>query len=348
MLNGPHPSSNQARTVAILNHRGERLADLRSGLQDLGWKVQTSRDLEASLELLSERKPAAGIVAPLTLRADNLEWERLLKELVDCAWLVLPWESAEAAVVTALFHNPKTTGDWLTVPYDAVSANARLNNLLNRREEMYAMAARSKELEEQLSIDDKTGLGNTRHFAGCLDREFDRTSRSKSPLTQIFMDIVGFKKVNTLAGHEFGDFVLKNIGNIIREALRTSDIPTRFGGDEFKILLPDSATQDAMRVVERLRNAFGRRPIEKDKNEFTVACYYGIATFSGHKQISRNQFNSQVDAALTNAKSLGANAISYWDHGKNCPMPLANPEAGDRPDEPEPEPEQQQSTKLVD
>ena len=323
MLNSPNPGEPKTRTVAILNHRGERLVELRSGLQDLGWQVITSRDLETSLEILREQKPQAAIVAPLTLRAENLEWQRLLDPLSSIAWLVLPWESAPASVTSALFRDHRSTGDWIEFPFDSLKANLRLGNLLMRRQELEVLAARSKRLEERLKEDDKSTLGNNLHYNECLEREFERTRRNKSPLSLIFMDICGFKQVNEKYGHEFGDFVLRNVGNRVREALRTSDIPVRFGGDEFKLLLPDTPAPAAIIASKRLIKALARKPVEQGDISYTIHCYFGISTYSGDGETTKAQFNSQADQSVISAKKLGRDAIAFWDPKTNGPSPRA-------------------------
>ena len=317
------------------------MVELRSGLQDLGWQVITSRDLETSLEILREQKPQAAIVAPLTLRAENLEWQRLLDPLSSIAWLVLPWESAPASVTSALFRDHRSTGDWIEFPFDSLKANLRLGNLLMRRQELEVLAARSKRLEERLKEDDKTGLGNDLHYKECLEREFERTRRSKSPLSLIDMDICGFKLTNNVHGREFGDFVLRNVGDRVLADLRTNDIKARTGGDEFKLLLPDTSGPDAIKVSNKLIKELARKPVEQGDISYTIHCYFGISTYSGDGETTKAQFQSQAAKCETNSKNLGRDAISFWDPKTNGPSPRAKSKgkASTSEDEAESEPE---------
>ncbi len=119
--------------------------------------------------------------------------------------------------------------------------------------------AKNFEKIQELTIkDDLTCLYNTRFFHEMLEREIKRAIRKKRDLSLIFMDLDHFKDVNDTYGHIYGSLLLKQVAEIIRDSVRNIDIPIRYGGDEFVIILPETSKQDAKivakRILESLRN----------------------------------------------------------------------------------------------
>lgn len=110
-----------------------------------------------------------------------------------------------------------------------------------------------KRLRQLATTDELTGLSNRRFFLERLSWEYDRAIRYHRPLSCLMIDINGFKQVNDWLGHQVGDVVLKRVAQHLKPLLRQSDILARFGGDEFIVLLPETNTQQAMIVAEKLR-----------------------------------------------------------------------------------------------
>jgi diguanylate cyclase (GGDEF)-like protein len=114
------------------------------------------------------------------------------------------------------------------------------------------------EVEYLATRDGLTGLANRRLFEEALDREVARSYRRSAPLSLVVIDVDHFKDVNDTVGHQAGDAVLRQVGAALVANTKTSDLPARYGGDEFVVLLPDCAGADALRVAERLRAAVAR------------------------------------------------------------------------------------------
>lgn len=115
------------------------------------------------------------------------------------------------------------------------------------------------ELELAARTDPLTGLANRRHFSEELERELQRTRRHARPLTVIVCDLDDFKGVNDTYGHQAGDAVLRLVGEVFAECSREVDLPARFGGEEFAVVLPDTGLEAGLAVAERLRLAIARR-----------------------------------------------------------------------------------------
>ena len=161
---------------------------------------------------------------------------------------------------------------------------------------------------EALSVtDDLTQLYNSRYLTQVLRRETKRASRSGRPLSLLFIDLDGFKSINDTHGHLFGSRALVEAASVIRASARETDVVARFGGDEFALVLPDTGSEGAVAVGERIRERIaahrflaGRRP------EHPLTASVGVATLPDV-------------AASAEGLIQAADEAMYWvkDHGKN-------------------------------
>ena len=157
------------------------------------------------------------------------------------------------------------------------------------------------------TLDALTNLNNRRQFEVRLKQEIATTKRQKNPLCAMMVDIDFFKKVNDTYGHASGDAVLRTVASIIKEHLRESDIPSRYGGEEFAVLLPYTHIEEAKIVGERLRKAVETTPIPIDKKNINVTISMGLAEFS--PQETGEDLFKRADSALYEAKENGRNRV---------------------------------------
>lgn len=157
------------------------------------------------------------------------------------------------------------------------------------------------------TLDALTNLNNRRQFEVRLKQEIATTKRQKNPLCAMMIDIDFFKKVNDTYGHASGDAVLRTVASIIKEHLRESDIPSRYGGEEFAVLLPYTHIEEAKIVGERLRKAVEKTPIPIDKKNINVTISMGLAEFNV-KETGEELFK-RADSALYEAKEGGRNRV---------------------------------------
>ena len=162
------------------------------------------------------------------------------------------------------------------------------------------------------TIDALTNLNNRRQFELRLGQEIATTKRQNNPLCAMMIDIDFFKKVNDTYGHASGDAVLRGVASIIKSALRESDIPSRYGGEEFAILLPYTHVEEAKIVGERLRKAVESSPIpindeNSDVKSISVTISMGLAEFNNKE--SGEELFERADKALYEAKESGRNRV---------------------------------------
>ncbi|MEI7844385.1 MAG: diguanylate cyclase [Chloroflexota bacterium] len=159
-----------------------------------------------------------------------------------------------------------------------------------------------EELREQSIRDPLTGLFNRRYLEESLPRELYRSQRQKTQLCIAMIDLNHFKQVNDTFGHGAGDLVLREVGRILDEQLRNTDISCRYGGDEFLLVLPDSALDDTRQRLEQIRNFIKEQTIRYGKkllNPITISI--GIASALENNFIARELIRA-ADEALYAAK----------------------------------------------
>lgn len=167
-------------------------------------------------------------------------------------------------------------------------------------------------LQEMVTQDGLTGLGNRLSLHQWIERELSRTRRHNSPLSLMMIDVDHFKKINDSLGHIGGDHVLKTIASVFKRSTRGSDLLFRFGGDEFTILLPHTDLQGAQDAARQIRNNLAQISDEEFGlgNEWTHArpdVSIGIADYRpGDTEASLLQ---RADTRLYHAKAQGRGAV---------------------------------------
>ncbi len=161
---------------------------------------------------------------------------------------------------------------------------------------------------KQLSITDAlTNLYNRRYFETSFDREFARAKRYNSPLSIAVIDIDYFKKINDTYGHSCGDYVLKEVGYLLMQNFRQTDIIFRYGGEEFVVILTETGLNEAKIPLERLRKLIEDNLFSFKQNQIDVTVSIGVASNSDVAE-PLDMFDN-ADKALYEAKDEGRNCI---------------------------------------
>jgi diguanylate cyclase (GGDEF)-like protein len=161
------------------------------------------------------------------------------------------------------------------------------------------------QLEQKSRIDVLTGLFNRRHFEERLKEEVSRHSRYGDVLSIFMIDLDNFKAYNDAYGHLAGDILLSQIGKIIKSSVRNVDQAFRYGGDEFVVILPQTAKDDAYVVAERVREQLAG---EMEKKAIAVTCSIGLASYPADGVVA-DELVDVADNALYHAKRTGGNRI---------------------------------------
>lgn len=175
-------------------------------------------------------------------------------------------------------------------------------------------------LRDQAIRDSLTGLFNRRYLQETLPRELARAIRKRSSLCLVMLDIDHFKALNDSYGHPAGDLVLQTLSQILIDSTRDGDIVTRFGGDEFMVLLVDGSTENAYGRAEAWRQTFENTLFAYEASRFQTSLSIGIASFPEHAG-SAEQLVRQADTALYQAKSAGRNQTTILESTDPKPDP---------------------------
>ena len=156
--------------------------------------------------------------------------------------------------------------------------------------------------------DELTGLYNTRGFAIVTDRLFGQAQRYSRSASVLMIDSDNLKVVNDNHGHEAGNRLLRQLAESIQAELRYTDVPARYGGDEFVVLLPETPPEGAMDVAERMRKSMAAKPLVFDGKQVTSTVSIGVASYPVDGQ-TMDAIVARADRALYKAKTTGRNRV---------------------------------------
>lgn len=162
-------------------------------------------------------------------------------------------------------------------------------------------------------IDALTSCPNKRFFNEFLDREIARSNRHKRPLSVLMMDLDNFKLINDSMGHLAGDYALKAIASLIRETIRREELFSRFGGEEFAIILPETKIEQAVVLAEKIRIIVQDNEFEFESKKFKITISVGVASTDGDPPVTIDQLVQKSDLRLYMAKSTGRNKVVFQD-----------------------------------
>ncbi len=162
-------------------------------------------------------------------------------------------------------------------------------------------------------IDDLTKLYNSRYLNYYLEQEIEREKRTKKPISMVFFDIDGFKRINDNYGHLAGSQVISEIGKLLKLSIRKMDIAIRYGGDEFIMLLPETSSENSLILVKRFRDKLNSHIFLENLgiNEHLTASF-GIATFPFNSN-TKEELISNTDTAMYYIKERGKDGIFVFN-----------------------------------
>lgn len=178
-----------------------------------------------------------------------------------------------------------------------------------------SVAINNASLLEKSSTDMMTHLKLKFFFFSLLTEAIDNAFVENENLAVIMLDIDFFKKFNDTYGHECGDYVLIQVAEIIKDSLRESDVASRYGGEEFTVLLSKTKKEEAMLVAERIRDKIANHDFVFNDQHLHVTISAGVSVFDTKDNMiySPNEIVNQADMALYVSKNTGRNKVSFYD-----------------------------------
>ena len=168
-------------------------------------------------------------------------------------------------------------------------------------------------LREETIRDGLTNLFNYQRFQESLEKEIYRARRYNLQLSVILADIDHFKAVNDNYGHLAGDYALKKVAECLTNSLRESDSAARYGGEEFAFILPETGTDGALIVAQRLRDSIESMTINYEDEKISTTMSFGLASFDPANDMSKTDLIKKADHALYQAKKAGRNRCCLYE-----------------------------------
>ena len=326
----------KARTILVADDDRGIVSQVRAGLSDSGYGFVECQDGTQVLSAIRAHQPDLLLMDVEMPGLGGVEVCRIVKaNQSETGFGFLPVilmtaRSSKGAKVEGLELG---ADDYLTKPFDLLELSARVKSMLRLKALQDALVEKNRELDranreldqkrqellELSRTDGLTGLTNRRHFEERLTAEFTRSTRYRSPLSCLLLDIDHFKKVNDSWGHPFGDLVLKEVAQVSRRVLRDVDVLARYGGEELVALLPETSREEAYAAAERMRQGIAslRLPFSAPgKPTVDVRCTasIGVATYPGTGIDAQDALVSAADECLYAAKQNGRNQVQQHEH----------------------------------
>jgi diguanylate cyclase (GGDEF)-like protein len=322
---------------------GITLANILAGENFLPDIVTTGKE---SVEKLEETSYSLFFV---DLHLPDVDGIKLIQEAhqkyPDLQTIIVTGHASLESAIKAIQHQ---VFDYITKPFEnerlrIVARNAQakynllkenrdlLNRLLFQEEELHrkiSLATQqlrqvNEKLQEQARTDELTGLFNYRHFQERLEEEVYKGIRYEQSLTLLMVDIDQFKKYNDTLGHPAGDEIIRGVGQLIRETMRSIDFVARYGGDEYVVILAQTDTEPGVVAAEKLREL-----IAKEYREFHLESFpkgltvsIGAASLPVHA-VTPAELNSRADQALYRAKNEGRNRVCLPPETSTTDIPV--------------------------
>jgi diguanylate cyclase (GGDEF)-like protein len=175
----------------------------------------------------------------------------------------------------------------------------------------YVLGRQVDQLAALSETDSLTGLLNARGFSSRLRSEIKRSKRYREPLTLLFLDLDGLKRINDRDGHRAGSAALREVGSVIHTALRESDVAARWGGDEFTILAPNTSREAGFTLAERMRGE-----IAGHVSTWPLTASIGVATHEADEDgmpADSGALMRAADTAMYEAKKRGKNTVVIFE-----------------------------------
>lgn len=307
-MNAAQTTSSPLTVLVIEDHPDQR--DLLAiVLQREGYRVVTASNGVEALEKLESENVQIALSDIMMPKMDGFE---LIKQVRSNPSL----KSIYLILITArIQEGDRVRGldlgadDYITKPFSFSELLARIR--VGSRVVQY-----QQHLEYQTQVDSLTGLFNRRAFENKMNEEFERSKRYHNQLSILILDIDNFKMINDTYGHHGGDAALVKISETLRERTRQSDFPSRYGGEEFVLVLPETDQDNALQVANKIHESIRRNSFGTTTRPFTLTVSIGVSSTSAQVYSDWRDLVADADRALYLAKNSGKDRIEVWQAEK--------------------------------
>jgi diguanylate cyclase (GGDEF)-like protein len=283
-------------------------------LERAGYYIVTAENGRAAVEAATSGLPDLIILDVMMPLMDGLEACRLIKENEATRDIPVIFLSARDETDVKVSGLTLGANDYISKPFKAEELLARVEvaiRLKRERDQLRLSAEQARVTaeiaQERAMTDPLTGLLNRYGLQRILSHEYAEARRYARPLSCLMIDLDNFKLINDAFGHAVGDAALRQVAAILTQAVRRSDMVSRYGGDEFLALLPETDLEGAEALAEKVRAAAATEAFGEAGLRFQLTLSIGAATLTD--QESGNDMIVRADMALYEAKEQGRNRV---------------------------------------
>ena len=292
-------------TVLVIEDHPDQRDLLAIVLQREGYRVVTAANGIEALDKLSHEEVHIALSDIMMPKMDGFELIKTIRSnsALKHTYLIL--------ITARIQEGDRVRGldlgadDYITKPFSFSELLARVR--VGSRVVQY-----QQHLEYQTQVDSLTGLFNRRAFEKKIDEEFERANRYGHPLSLLILDIDNFKSINDTYGHHGGDATLVKISETLRNKTRQSDFSSRYGGEEFVLILPETDQDSALRVATKIHEEIKSSTFGTATSEFFLTVSIGLSSTSTKDYANWNQMLEDADQALYEAKNKGKNRVEVY------------------------------------
>lgn len=301
-------------------------------LQQMGHKSIFASNGKEAIELFTKHQPDLVLIDVEMPHMDGYEATKAIRQSCYDAsqWTPIIFVSSYIDDESIVRGIEAGADDYLTKPVSAAVLRAKIHamrrlsamreNLIdfgNQLREVNEKLLNSNQLLSEMSLKDPlTRLGNRRSFEETLQRECRTAIRNTAPISLLMVDVDFFKSYNDTYGHQAGDYCLQQVAQVLKQGIhRAPDFASRYGGEEFSIILPDTPMEGALHVAERLRIGVEMLQIKNQGSPLgIVTISVGVACSKRDSIFNQEALVASSDLALYEAKQAGRNCVMYSQH----------------------------------
>lgn len=295
-------------SVLIVDDNINNVRLLQDILEDEGYEVSTLHSGVSVLETARKVKPDLILLDIMMPVMDGFEVCRALKADVELSDIPVIMVTAKVDGKDIKYALGMGAVDYIKKPIDEDEVIARVESALRQNQ-------KKDDLREKATKDSLTGLYNHALLLESLEKEIVKQERNNESISFVMLDIDYFKKVNDTYGHTIGDDVLRELSKILQKEIRSTDIPGRYGGEEFGVVLPGITREDTLNLSEHIRDTIEKYVFSANISNIKATISAGFYFKTADNSICSEEMVKCADEALYKAKQSGRNRVMEWSLG---------------------------------
>jgi diguanylate cyclase (GGDEF)-like protein len=259
----------EKKIILLVDDEPDLVTVLKKRIESSGYSVLTASNGSEALQVLEKTIPNLILLDIMMPVMDGIETCNRIKGNKYTSMIPIIFLSAKGSVTDKIQGLKEGVQDYIAKPVDSAELIARMESVLKTNENYKAMSLR----------DELTGLYNYTFFVEEFSHSFEMARRYNRVFSLIIIDIDNFKKLNDTYGHLCGNFVLQSVGEKIKATIRRVDLVTRYAGDEFAVILPETNQEQVIFVVNRIKSIFTNLTLDYKEQKISVKASVGSSTY---------------------------------------------------------------------